>query len=63
LSHETDSTGMPWKGTEIHNAGVWLRRVLCEFRDNHVETNRVLNAMVSTVRNSRRDGNLQAASL
>jgi hypothetical protein len=63
LSPETDSAGPPWKGTKIHNAKVWIRRVLCEFRDNHVETNRVLNAMVSTVRNSRRDGNLQAASL
>ena len=41
---------LPWKPTKTHNVAVWLRRVLCEVRDNYVETSRILNAIVSGVR-------------
>jgi hypothetical protein len=47
LSGDSHSGGLPWKPLKSNDAGVWLRRILCEVRDNYVDTNRVLNAMVS----------------
>lgn len=41
-SEASDSTDSSWMPTEVHNAKVWIRRLLCEFRDNHVDTARVL---------------------
>jgi glycosyltransferase involved in cell wall biosynthesis len=46
-----DSAGFSCPQTRIHNARVWVRRMQCEFRDNYVDTNRVLSAIVSTARN------------
>ncbi len=40
-----------WKPTSIHNAKVFVRRLLCEFRDNWVGTNAALNAIYSALRN------------
>jgi hypothetical protein len=47
LSGDSHSSGLPWKPTKVHDAGVWLRRVLCEVRDNYVDTSPILNAIVS----------------
>lgn len=55
LSNEVDSSAAPWRGTVIHDLRVRIRRFLCEFRDNQVDTNRVLRAIVSTARNVRRE--------
>jgi biofilm PGA synthesis N-glycosyltransferase PgaC len=46
-----DSAGFSCPQTRIHNARVWVRRMQCEFRDNYLDTNRVLNAIVSAARN------------
>ena len=43
-----------WKETAIESAKVRLRRAACDFRDNHVDTNPFLNAIVATARNVRR---------
>lgn len=45
-------TGL-WKPSGIHQARVLLRRVLCEVRDNHIETNRWLAGFVSAARRLR----------
>ena len=37
----------------VHNARVLVRRFLCEFRDNYVDTNRILSGIASSARNSR----------
>jgi len=50
LPQGSHSVGPPWKPTKAHNVGVWLRRVLCEVRDNYVDTNRILKAVVSGLR-------------
>jgi hypothetical protein len=50
LPEGSHPVGLPWKPTKAHNLGVWLRRVLCEVRDNYVETSRILNAIVSGLR-------------
>jgi hypothetical protein len=50
LSDACDSAGLAWKPTEAHNARVWIRRFLCEIRDNHVDTTPVLRQIVSTAR-------------
>jgi len=47
--------------TPIHEARVWIRRLLSEFRDNHVDTNRVLSAVIATARSVRRDVKPQPA--
>ena len=39
-----------WQGNEIYQVKVHIRRLLSEFRDNYVDTNRVLSAVVSAVR-------------
>jgi hypothetical protein len=36
-----------WKSTPVHAASVAIRRRLCDLRDNHVETNRVLSAVLN----------------
>jgi hypothetical protein len=41
------------KQTLVHDARVLVRRVLSEFRDNHVDTNRVLDGIVSIARSFR----------
>jgi hypothetical protein len=51
----------PWRGTASHNLGVRVRRFLCEMRDNHVHTNRVLSALLSSARNVLRTSRLQTA--
>ena len=47
--------------TPIHDARVWIRRLLSEFRDNHVDTNRVLSAVVATARSVRHEAKPQPA--
>jgi hypothetical protein len=47
LSGDRHSPGLPWKTTKVNDAGVWLRRILCELRDNYVDTSWILNAIVS----------------
>jgi hypothetical protein len=42
-----------WKPTKTHNARVFARRVLCEFRDDHVETNGLISGLISNVRKLR----------
>jgi len=51
LSGRPDSAGFSCPQTRIHNARVRVRRMQCEFRDNYVDTNRVLSAIVSAARN------------
>ena len=53
LSRESNSVGFSWRQTDVHNARVRVRRVLCEFRDNYVDTSRVLSRIVSTLWNLR----------
>lgn len=38
-----------WRPTATYNAKVFLRRMLSEFRDNYVQTNRTLNGLFSNV--------------
>lgn len=47
---EADATGPRRRSSPLHNAKVLIRRHLSEFRDNHVETSRVLRAIVATER-------------
>lgn len=47
LSERSPSGGLPWKPTKTHNLSVWLRRVLCEVRDNYVDTSRILSRIIS----------------
>ncbi len=47
------SAGFARSQTTIERAKVWVRRMFSEFRDNYVDTNRVLSEVVSAVRNSR----------
>lgn len=51
LGDTSDSVGLPWRPTRLHNARARLRRFLCEIRDNFVDTNRVLNGVATTARN------------
>jgi hypothetical protein len=52
-----------WKPTSAHNARVFVRRMLCEFRDNYMETNSFLRGFVSTARRFRtRKGLFRSAS-
>ena len=60
-----DSSGSPiWKPTELHNAKVWVRRLLSEFRDNHVGTTKLLRQGLTMVVNfrTRRKAGRNAAS-
>jgi len=61
LSMPSDSNKMPRRRTGIHDVRVGVRRFLSEFRDNHVETSRILSALVSTARHIRRDAKATAA--
>ncbi|PYI89806.1 MAG: hypothetical protein DME26_00200, partial [Verrucomicrobia bacterium] len=49
-SGETDLIGPRWRTSPLHYAKVLIRRHLSEFRDNHVDTSRVLSAIVATAR-------------
>jgi hypothetical protein len=49
----SDSAAIPCSQTTFHKARVRVRRMLSEFRDNHVDTNRILNGIVSRVRDFR----------
>jgi len=51
ISGEPDSTSPLCRQTPVYQAKVRVRRMLGEFRDNYVDTNRVLNGIVSIVRN------------
>lgn len=48
-----DTAGSLWKPRASRNARIFARRVLCEFRDNYVETNRVLAGLLSISRKLR----------
>jgi hypothetical protein len=48
-----EALAFPWKPTRVHNAKVFVRRTLCELRDNHVETNRLLGGLLSSARRLR----------
>lgn len=61
LSRDLEPAASSWRATEIHNLRVRIRRLLCEIRDNHVDTNRVLHAIASTFRNFGRHAKLQTA--
>jgi len=50
-SDDAGSTAPRWRDSPLHNAKVLIRRHLSEFRDNHVDTNRVLRAIVAPARN------------
>jgi len=39
-----------WSPTTVYEAKVFVRRILSEFRDNHVETNEILRRLVANVR-------------
>lgn len=54
IGDETVAGAALWRGTAVYDAGVRLRRMLCEFRDNHVDTNRFLSGLVSSARGLRR---------
>jgi hypothetical protein len=41
-SDRTSSVGAPWKASSAHHINVRARRILGEFRDNYVDTTRVL---------------------
>ena len=43
-----DDAASAWKPTDIHNAKIFVRRILSEVRDNYVDTNSTLSGMVST---------------
>ena len=43
-----DDAASAWKPTDIHNAKIFVRRILSEVRDNYVDTNPTLSGMVST---------------
>jgi len=48
-----DSADFPCSQTTFHKARVRVRRTLSEFRDNYVDTNRILNGIVSRARDFR----------
>ncbi len=43
FSGNPDAAAFSWKPTRVHNAKVFVRRILCELRDNHVETIRSMS--------------------
>jgi hypothetical protein len=49
----TDTSIGSWKPTAAYQAGVFLRRMLCEFRDDYVEKSELLNVIVSNLRKLR----------
>ena len=48
---EASSGGSTWKPTDVHNVKVGIRRLLSEFRDNHVVTTKILNQMLTILMN------------
>jgi hypothetical protein len=48
-----DTTAPSWQPTSTHNVRVLVRRILCEFRDDYVETNSFLSKLLSTARKLR----------
>ena len=50
-SDDIHLTDPEWRESPLHNAKVLIRRHLSEFRDNHVDTSRVLSTIVATARN------------
>jgi hypothetical protein len=48
--------GQAWRPTNAHNTRVLVRRMLSEFRDDHVETNSLLRKLLANVRNLRSKG-------
>ena len=44
---------VPWRPTVAHRSRVLARRLLCEFRDNHLETNRLFRRLLSQARRLR----------
>jgi hypothetical protein len=48
-----DTLTTSWRPTSQHKARVFVRRILSEVRDNHVDTNRLLAAMLSAARRLR----------
>jgi hypothetical protein len=48
-----DAVARRWEPTSAHKARVMIRRVLSEFRDDHVETSGLLSGMLSQVRKLR----------
>jgi hypothetical protein len=63
LPEEFDFKDAPLKVTAIHNAKAGIRRILCEVRDNYVETNRFLKLVVSASRKVLGAAKRQAAPL
>jgi hypothetical protein len=53
VSGNPDHTRASCPQTTFHEAKVAIRRIMCEFRDNHVDTNRILSGIVSAVRGIR----------
>jgi hypothetical protein len=52
FSGDSDAA-VSWNPTGIHNAKVFVRRILCELRDNHVEISRLLGRLLSSTRRLR----------
>ncbi len=50
LSEGPRSASLPWKPSKTYSLGVWLRRVLCEVRDNYLDRSRILRSVVSSLR-------------
>jgi hypothetical protein len=48
-----DASVVSWKPTNMYSTRVLIRRVLSEFRDNYVETNKLMSALLSEVRKLR----------
>jgi hypothetical protein len=61
LSRPMENAPSSFRATETHNLRVGIRRLLCEIRDNHVQTNRLLNAITSSFQYFGRHTKLQAA--
>ena len=51
--HSARTAALSWRPTSIHNGKVLVRRLLCEFRDNHVETNWLLGGLLSSAQKLR----------
>ena len=53
IADEAYSAGLSPRLTQTHNMRVRIRRLLCEFRDNYVDTTEVLERIVSAARGFR----------
>lgn len=61
LPKGSEVVGTAWRGTRAHNAGVRIRRFLCEFRDNNIDTNLLSGAIQRIRRTFRSDSRVQTA--